>query len=157
MRTLGMVLGLALSMAEGTTEGGNGTEAPERPHMIEPPDAKPNDPPAGVNPDRVVLTASEAAAAMVRDAFEKPAPGDAVVARAQVYRPPNSDEALENRYMYHAPKSGQPERYAKVRRAICDVAKLCRDLTPTCAEQTRAFNALDDAMFLFNAAIARNE
>lgn len=68
-----------------------------------------------------------------------------------------TDEQLSHRYCYHAPKGDQVERYAAIRGKILETAKLIRDLTPCCPEQTRAFNALDEAMFLANAAIARGE
>ena len=38
-----------------------------------------------------------------------------------------------------------------------ECAKFCVERTPCSPEQTRALNALDEVMFLFNAAIARNE
>jgi alpha-ketoglutarate-dependent taurine dioxygenase len=66
-------------------------------------------------------------------------------------------EQLENRFKHHAPRGDQAERYAEVRETILSAAADCVRLTPCCAEQTRALNALDEAMFLFNAAIARNE
>ena len=66
-------------------------------------------------------------------------------------------EQLTHRFIHHVPKEGQAERYEKVRSLILDTAVQCVDLTPCCPEQTRALNALDEAMFLFNAAIARNE
>lgn len=66
-------------------------------------------------------------------------------------------EQLDNRFNHHVPKDDQGERYSAVRLAIKQAAMRCVELTPCCSEQTRALNALDDAMFLFNAAIARNE
>lgn len=66
-------------------------------------------------------------------------------------------EQLEHRYRHHPPKDNQAERYAEVRHAILNAAVKCVDLTPCSPEQTRALNALDEAMMLFNAAIARNE
>lgn len=66
-------------------------------------------------------------------------------------------EQLKNRYSYHAPKNDQPERYEAVRRQILNAAIVCVELTPVSPEQTRALNALDEAMALFNMAIARNE
>lgn len=66
-------------------------------------------------------------------------------------------EQLSERFTYHAPKGDQAKRYETVRAAILGLAKVCVDQTPCCPEQTRALNALDEAMFLFNAAIARNE
>jgi hypothetical protein len=68
-----------------------------------------------------------------------------------------TDAELENRYTYHAPKGDQIGRYASVRAKILETAKFIRDSTPCSPEQSRALNALDDAMFLANAAIARHE
>lgn len=68
-----------------------------------------------------------------------------------------TDAQLENRFMHHVPKADQGERYSCVRQEILRCAKACVTLTPVSAEQTRAINALDEAMMLFNAAIARNE
>jgi hypothetical protein len=66
-------------------------------------------------------------------------------------------EQLKHRFLYHAATGDQAARYEKVRAAILETARICVDLTPHSREQTRALNALDEAMFLFNAAIARNE
>lgn len=68
-----------------------------------------------------------------------------------------TDEQLEKRYNYHAPKGDQTERYARIRGECLALAKVVRDLTPCSPEQTRALNAIDEAMMLANAAIARNE
>lgn len=64
---------------------------------------------------------------------------------------------LENRFTHHSPKGDQAVRYGDVRGHILKAAIACVELTPVSSEQTRALNALDEAMFLFNAAIARNE
>lgn len=68
-----------------------------------------------------------------------------------------TEEQLTHRFMHHAPKGDQGERYAQVRASIFIAASKCVELTPCSPEQTRALNALDEAMMLFNAAIARNE
>lgn len=68
-----------------------------------------------------------------------------------------TDEQLANRFMHHAPKGDQTERYGQIRAKMLEAAKLVRDLTPCSPEQARAINALDEAMMLANAAIARNE
>lgn len=68
-----------------------------------------------------------------------------------------TQEQLEKRFNHHPPKLGQAERYAKMRAAILAASQTCVELSPCSPEQTRALNALDEAMFLFNAAIARNE
>ena len=66
-------------------------------------------------------------------------------------------QQLENRFTYHAPNEDQKIRYAQIRETILNAAELCVKVTPVSPEQSRALNALDEAMFLFNAAIARNE
>jgi hypothetical protein len=66
-------------------------------------------------------------------------------------------EQLANRFMHHVPKGDQGDRYAAVRQFIMCCAEECVAITPCSPEQTRAINALDEAMMLFNAAIARNE
>lgn len=68
-----------------------------------------------------------------------------------------TQKQLENRFSYHAPKGNQAERYTIVRGAILAAAGACVEATPCSPEQARALNALDEAMMLFNAAIARNE
>jgi hypothetical protein len=68
-----------------------------------------------------------------------------------------TDAQLENRFVHHPPKGDQADRYTVIRRGCLDLAKLVRDMTPCSPEQTRAFNAIDEAMMLANAAIARNE
>lgn len=66
-------------------------------------------------------------------------------------------ELLSQRYSYHPIKNDQSSRYETIRATILGAAKIGVDMTPCSPEQTRALNALDEAMFLFNAAIARNE
>lgn len=66
-------------------------------------------------------------------------------------------EQLANRFDHHPPKGDQADRYALVRNTIKAAAITCVEATPCSPEQTRALNALDEAMMLFNAAIARNE
>lgn len=68
-----------------------------------------------------------------------------------------SDEQLSRRFVHHPPKGDQADRYAAIRAQILATAQRCVAITPCSPEQSRALNALDEAMFLFNAAIARNE
>jgi hypothetical protein len=68
-----------------------------------------------------------------------------------------TDADLENRFMHHPPKGDQGVRYGEIRAKILETAKFVRDNTPCSPEQTRAINALDEAMMLANAAIARHE
>ena len=75
----------------------------------------------------------------------------------QVYFGPTTDDQLKHRFMHHPPRGDQAERYSEIRAAACLFAMAIRDRTPVSPEQTRAFNAIDEAMMLANAAIARGE
>lgn len=66
-------------------------------------------------------------------------------------------EQLANRFKEHSINQEQLERMAKIRSQLYMAARVCVDLTPCSSEQIRALNALEEAMFLFNVAIARNE
>lgn len=68
-----------------------------------------------------------------------------------------TDEQLANRYCFHPAKGDQALRYEQVRNKVLECARFIRDITPCCPEQARALNALDEVMFLANAAIARSE
>lgn len=68
----------------------------------------------------------------------------------------HTHEELANRFIHHPPHGDQAGRYAMVRDICLDAAKKIVELTPACAEQTRAINLLDDAMMRANAAIARH-
>ena len=68
-----------------------------------------------------------------------------------------TNQELAHRFVYHAPHGTQTARYERIRRAILEAACFCVSLTPDSPEQAKALDALDQAMFLFNAAIARNE
>lgn len=64
---------------------------------------------------------------------------------------------LDRRFVHHPPFGDQAQRYSAIRDRIRATAKFCVEQTPCSPEQSRALNKLDEAMFLFNAAIARNE
>lgn len=64
---------------------------------------------------------------------------------------------LENRFTYHAPKEGQPEKYTRLRETAKELAYLVEELTPKSREQSLALTNLEQAVFWANAAIARNE
>jgi len=66
------------------------------------------------------------------------------------------DLNLENRFTPHAPSGDQPQRYQCVRAAGLEFASLLVELCPSSPELTRAINAVDDAVMLANAAIARH-
>lgn len=73
-----------------------------------------------------------------------------------MHRKPTVQE-LENRFCYHAPFGDQADRYAHIRKVIGECCIQCVFRTPCSPEQTRAVNAMHEAMMLFNAAIAVNE
>lgn len=64
---------------------------------------------------------------------------------------------LENRFTYHPPKPGQPQRYEALRQRAKELATLIMETTPASREQSSALTNLEQAIFWANAAIARNE
>lgn len=64
---------------------------------------------------------------------------------------------LENRFTYHPPQPGQAERYEQIRAGGLALARLLAELCPSSPELTRAVNAVDEAVMLANAAIARHD
>jgi hypothetical protein len=68
-----------------------------------------------------------------------------------------SQEELANRFVYHAPKGDQVERYQFIRNAFHDLAVFITVNTPASREQSVALTELETAMMWANAAIARNE
>lgn len=64
---------------------------------------------------------------------------------------------LENRFVYHAPKGNQQDRYIRIRTACLELAKIIASNTPHSRDQSSALTHLDSVMFHANAAIARNE
>lgn len=66
-------------------------------------------------------------------------------------------DRINNNFVYHAPKAGQPERYTELREAYRQLALLVVKLTPPSREQSVALTQLEDSSMWSNAAIARNE
>ncbi|MFE2941047.1 hypothetical protein ACFXKG_18580 [Streptomyces sp. NPDC059255] len=64
---------------------------------------------------------------------------------------------LENRFTYHPPVGNQPERYEQIRAGALTFAELLAELCPSSPELTRAINAVDEAVMLANASIARHD
>lgn len=69
----------------------------------------------------------------------------------------STPDHLARRFNHHPPQGNQAERYGEVRAAVRECAEKIVDRCPLSPELSRALNALDEAMFLANAAIARNE
>ena len=64
---------------------------------------------------------------------------------------------IEKNFTYHAPKSGQPERYTKIRSKAKELAELLEAECPDSREKSLAFTKLEEAIMWANASIARNE
>lgn len=62
---------------------------------------------------------------------------------------------LENRFTYHAPKEGQPEKYEKIRSMAHKYAAVLVDLCPESRELSLAITHLEAAVMNANASIAR--
>ena len=69
---------------------------------------------------------------------------------------PSITDRIENDFVYHPPKEGQPEVYAQIRAKAKEFALLLADLTPASREQSLALTALEESVFWSNAAIARS-
>lgn len=67
------------------------------------------------------------------------------------------EQDLVNRFTYHAPKEGQPQKYETLRATGLALGKAIVALTPASREQSLALTNLEQAIFWANAAIARNE
>jgi len=67
------------------------------------------------------------------------------------------EKRIDNDFVYHAPKVGQPERYETIRFFAKVLAKFFCRLCPPSRELSLALTKLEEAVFWANAAIARNE
>ncbi|OBG93854.1 hypothetical protein A9X05_09115 [Mycobacterium sp. E3298] len=64
---------------------------------------------------------------------------------------------IENNFIYHSPKEGQPEKYEALRSLAKGFAKAIDELVPDSREKATALTNLETAVFWANAGIARNE
>ena len=64
---------------------------------------------------------------------------------------------IENRFTYHAPKAGQPERYEELRSLGKKLAYLVEASCPVSREKSLALTKLEECVMWANASIARNE
>lgn len=64
---------------------------------------------------------------------------------------------LTNRFIHHAPKGDQAERYAQLRSECLVIAIGFCEACPPSRELSLALTHLEEAMMFANAAIARNE
>ena len=68
-----------------------------------------------------------------------------------------TQEEIEQRFTYHAPKGDQAERYTSIRAKAKEMALLVSSLVPESREQSVSLTKLDEAVMWANAGIARNE
>jgi hypothetical protein len=68
-----------------------------------------------------------------------------------------TENEIESRFTYHAPKADQPTRYGIIRDFGRQFAKDINALCPDSREKTIALERLDEVVMWANAAIARNE
>jgi hypothetical protein len=64
---------------------------------------------------------------------------------------------LLNRFTYHPPRPGQPERYNELRDQAHALAKLIDHFCPDSREKSLAVTKLEEVVMWANAAIARGE
>lgn len=64
---------------------------------------------------------------------------------------------LENRFTYHAPKEGQPERYERIRYKAKMLAAYINEYCPDSREKSLALTKIEEAVMWANASMARNE
>jgi len=65
-------------------------------------------------------------------------------------------QQIENNFMYHAPKEGQPEKYTAIREKAKELAYLIDEQCPNSREKSLAFTNLEQSVMWANASIARN-
>ena len=64
---------------------------------------------------------------------------------------------IDNNFKYHAPKTGQAERYVTLREKAKELAHEYLEECPESRERSLALTALEESVFWANASIARNE
>ena len=63
---------------------------------------------------------------------------------------------IKNDFKYHAPTTGQVEKYEAIRAKGLELALLIYDSCPSSAEMTTAIRHVENAVMWANAAIARH-
>ncbi|GEM04085.1 hypothetical protein HMI01_10730 [Halolactibacillus miurensis] len=66
------------------------------------------------------------------------------------------NQQIENNFMYHAPKEGQPEKYTAIREKAKELAYLIDEQCPNSREKSLAITNLEQSVMWANASIARN-
>lgn len=68
-----------------------------------------------------------------------------------------TEQDLQNRFTYHAPKGDQALRYEMIRDRAHRFAAFINEKCPDSREKSLAMTHLEDAVMWANASIARNE
>jgi len=63
---------------------------------------------------------------------------------------------IENNFMYHTPKEGQPEKYTAIREKAKELAYLIDEHCPNSREKSLAVTNLEQSVMWANASISRN-
>lgn len=69
---------------------------------------------------------------------------------------PDLKKAIDNRFSYHQPTIDQGSTYVRIRETARGMAHLIAEVCPESEERDAAINALDHAVMLANASIARH-
>jgi len=64
---------------------------------------------------------------------------------------------FDKRFIYHAPKEGQPEKYNSIRQEGFEFADMLKGLCPQSRELDMAIVKIEEAIMWANVSIARNE
>ena len=67
------------------------------------------------------------------------------------------NKTIENNFMYHVPKEGQPQKYEMLREEAKKLAYIIEELCPSSREKSLAVTKLEEAIMWANASIARGE
>ncbi|MBM7108377.1 Acb2/Tad1 domain-containing protein [Brevibacillus laterosporus] len=67
------------------------------------------------------------------------------------------NQQIENTFMYHSPKEGQPEKYTALRKKAKQLAYLIEELCPNSREKSLAMTNLEQSIMWANASVARND
>ena len=67
-----------------------------------------------------------------------------------------TDAELENRFLYHPPVGGKPQKHARVSELCLALAKELRDLVPPGRDLSLVLTHLEDVRMRANAGIACN-
>jgi len=67
------------------------------------------------------------------------------------------DYNVDNIFMYHTPKPGQPEKYTALREKAKELAAMMVELCPNSRERMQALTGLEECVMWANASIARND